>query len=93
MPVAEYGHDEGCSVIGGVVYRGAAIPPLRGAFLFSDYCSGTLWGIDSTSDDLGQPVVLAETGASVSSIVAGSDGEVYLTDLAGGRLLRLVPAG
>ena len=90
MPVTEYGHGAGCSVIGGVVYRGAAISGLRGAYLFSDYCSGTLWAIDSTDQGAQQPAVLHETGASVSSIGTGEDGEVYLTDLAGGRVLRLV---
>ena len=37
-------------------------------------------------------MVLLETGASVSSVSTGDDGEVYLTDL-GGQVLRLVPAG
>ena len=48
-PVAEYPHPTGCAIIGGVVYRGAAIPALRGGYLFSDYCSGTLWAIDAGS--------------------------------------------
>jgi glucose/arabinose dehydrogenase len=90
MPVAEYGHGAGCSVIGGVVYRGGAIPALRGGYLFSDYCSGTLWAIDSTGDGAQEPVVLLETGSSISAIGAGEDGEVYLVDLAQGRVLRLV---
>ena len=93
MPVAEYGHGQGCSIIGGVVYRGAALPSLRGGYLFSDYCSGTLWAIDATSDGTQQPVVLTQTGGSISSIGTGEDGEVYLTDLAGGRVLRLVAGG
>ena len=93
QPVAEYGHELGCSVIGGVVYRGDAIPDLRGAYLFSDYCSGTLWAVDSTTDEPQEPVVLLETGRRISSFGIGEDGEVYLTDLGGGELLRLVPAG
>ncbi len=92
MPVTEYGHGAGCSVIGGVVYRGDAIPALRGAYLFSDYCSGTLWAIDAGMDAVQAPITLLETGRSVSSIGIDEDGEVYLTDLAGGQLLRLVPA-
>jgi glucose/arabinose dehydrogenase len=90
MPVAEYGHGAGCSVIGGVVYRGSAIPALRGGYLFADYCSGTLWAIDATAQGAQEPVVLLETGASISSIGTGEDGEVYLTDLSGGRLGALV---
>lgn len=93
MPVTEYGHGEGCSVIGGVVYRGEAIPALRGAYLFGDYCSGTLWAIDAGLDAAQAPISLLETGSSISSIGLGDDGEIYLTDLAGGRVLKLVPAG
>lgn len=93
MPVAEYGHGLGCSVIGGVVYRGDAIPALRGAYLFSDYCTGTLWALDAAADGAQAPVTILETGASVSSIGAGEDGEVYLTDLGRGRVLRLVASG
>ena len=93
MPVTEYGHGEGCSVIGGVVYRGEAIAALRGAYLFSDYCSGTLWAIDAGLDAAQAPITLLETGSSISSIGLGDDGEVYLTDLAGGRVLKLVPVG
>lgn len=44
LPVLEYGHDVsgGCSVVGGYVYRGSAIPELRGRYLYSDFCSGWL---------------------------------------------------
>jgi glucose/arabinose dehydrogenase len=93
MPVAVYPHPEGCSVIGGMVYRGDAIPALRGAYLFSDYCSGTLWAIDATLDEEQAPFVLAETGRSISSIGIDGTGEIVLTDLGGGELLRLVSAG
>ncbi len=91
MPVAEYSHGEGCAVIGGVVYHGSAIPALRGAYLFSDNCSGTLWAIDAADNGVQVPHVLLQTGASVSSVSTGDDGEVVITDL-GGRLLQVVPA-
>jgi glucose/arabinose dehydrogenase len=42
LPVLEYNHGEGCSITGGFVYRGAAIPELTGHYLYSDYCSGFL---------------------------------------------------
>jgi glucose/arabinose dehydrogenase len=89
MPVTEYGHDQGCAIVGGVVYHGAAIPALDGAYLFGDYCSGTLWAIDAGGGDGQTPVKLLATGLSISSINAGDDGEVYLTDLKG-TVRRLV---
>ena len=90
MPVAEYPHADGCSVIGGVVYRGDAIPALRGAYLFADYCSGTLWALDAALDGEQAPTVLTSTGRNISSIGIDEDGEVWLTDVGGGALLRLV---
>ena len=91
MPVAEYGHDQGCAIVGGVVYRGAAIPALDGAYLFGDYCSGTLWAIDAAGGDQ-TPVKVLTTGLSISSIGTDDAGEVYLTDLKG-TVAQLVPAG
>lgn len=41
-PVAEYPHSEGCSVIGGFVYRGLSIPELTGHYLYADFCRGWL---------------------------------------------------
>jgi glucose/arabinose dehydrogenase len=92
MPVTEYSHGAGCSVIGGEVYRGEAIPALRGAYVFSDYCSGTLWAIDAGLDAVQAPVTLLETGRQVSAIGTDESGEIVMTDL-GGSVLRLVPAG
>jgi glucose/arabinose dehydrogenase len=42
LPVYDYDHSQGCAIIGGYVYRGAAIPELEGSYLFSDLCSGWL---------------------------------------------------
>ncbi|HZD58177.1 MAG TPA: CHRD domain-containing protein, partial [Anaerolineales bacterium] len=36
-PIAEYDHDEGIAVVGGFVYRGDQIPPLRGRYIFGDF--------------------------------------------------------
>ena len=47
LPVAEHrtGSD-GCAVTGGYVYRGASYPALGGTYLYTDFCSGTLWGLN-----------------------------------------------
>lgn len=92
-PVAEYGHDQGCAVVGGPVYRGAAMASLVGGVLFADYCSGLLWAIDAAGPTGQEPVLLAETGRTVSALGEDEAGEAYLTDLSDGVLLRLVPAG
>jgi glucose/arabinose dehydrogenase len=88
-PVTEYPHPQGCSVTGGVVYRGAAFPALAGAYLFSDYCSGTLWAIDAAAAETRVPTVVGESHRSISSFGEDQAGEVYVTDL-GGQLLRIV---
>jgi hypothetical protein len=88
-PVAEYGRSGGCSVTGGYVYRGDDIPALDGVYLFADYCSPGIRGlqvdgatvIDSRTWDL--PV------EEVQSFGQGDDGELYLL-LAGGPVLKLV---
>jgi glucose/arabinose dehydrogenase len=45
-PVAEYSHSGGsCSITGGYVYRGRAIPSFRGRYIYGDYCSGAVWSL------------------------------------------------
>jgi glucose/arabinose dehydrogenase len=90
LPVAEYPHALGCSITGGYVYRGAAIPGLVDAYLFGDYCSGTIWAIDAGLDAVQAPVTLLETGRSIGSFGEDEAGELYVLDLRGGEVLRLV---
>jgi glucose/arabinose dehydrogenase len=45
FPVQVYSHDEGCSITGGYVYRGRAVPAARGRYFYGDYCSGNLWSL------------------------------------------------
>jgi glucose/arabinose dehydrogenase len=92
-PVAEYAHDAagGCSITGGYVYRGTLQPEMRGTYLFGDYCSGRIWTLPSAGGLV--PQLLAETGLSVSSFGEGEDGEVYLVDLAGGGVYRVLAGG
>jgi glucose/arabinose dehydrogenase len=44
-PVAQYSHDEGCSITGGYVYRGSKVAAAKGRYFYGDYCSGTIWSL------------------------------------------------
>jgi glucose/arabinose dehydrogenase len=95
LPITEYGRDRGCSVTGGGVYRGEAIGGLWGWYLFSDYCSGTVFGIPSDAQAPApgaavEPRVLLETSAAVSAFGVDSAGELYLADLGAGTIYRIV---
>jgi len=89
-PVAEYGHDQGCSVTGGHVYRGKAIPALQGAYLYGDFCSGRIWAL---CQGKGPPRLLMNTGLNIASFAEGLDGEVYVLEFGEkGAVYRLVVA-
>ncbi len=87
LPVTEFDHGDGCSVTGGYVYRGDAIPELRGTYLYSDYCSGFVRGFRFAN---GQATgerrfpELEPADHSVSSFGEDSDGELYLLTAGGG---------
>ncbi len=90
-PVAEYGHDQGSSVTGGFVYRGRALPFLRGRYLFGDFGSGTIWTIPSEGAAPHQPRVLLQTNLLISSFGEDEAGELYVLDLRGG-VFKMVAA-
>ena len=92
LPIAEYGHDQGCSVTGGAVYRGTRQPGLQGWYVLSDYCSGRFWLIDAAGGEGQEPVLVLESGRSISAIAPDADGELLATDLGAGELLRVVVA-
>jgi glucose/arabinose dehydrogenase len=85
FPVVTYGHEDGCSVSGGAVYRGTAIPELAPAYVYSDYCSGVLWAYDQ----VGQRTLTLGELDSVTAIRTGPDAELYVLQ-AGGDVLRLI---
>lgn len=87
-PVAEYGRDQGITVIGGVVYRGGQLPEWEGIYLYGDYGSGFIWGLFQGADGSWRNAVLFETGSSITSFGQDENGEVYYVDLAG-NLFRL----
>lgn len=88
-PFAEYSHREGCSVTGGYVYRGAALPELQGIYFFGDYCTGFVWASWRDADGAWQTERFLESGQVISSFGEDEAGELYLVDH-GGTIYRLV---
>ncbi len=91
LPLTEYSHSDGCSVTGGIVYRGNRLTQLRGLYFYSDYCQGWIrsfryangqateartWSLG----DIGQVLSFGEDGA----------GEMYVLS-SNGRVYRFVP--
>lgn len=92
LPVVSYGHDKGCSITGGVVYRGSAIPALQGHYFYSDYCSGLVRSFrledGAAVDQYSWPSL--EPGAGVLSFGRDAAGELYLLGT-NGAAYRIVP--
>ena len=87
QPVAVYSHDAGCSVTGGFVYRGKAVPALSGRYLYGDYCSGTIWSLAAKG---GKTVPRREPFRVAELVSFGEDaaGELYAVSH-GGTVYRV----
>ncbi len=91
-PVAEYSHQLGISVTGGVVVRDPRLPEWQGVYLYGDFGSGIIWGLLRLADGNWENVQLWDTDAGISSFGQDQESRVYLVDYRG-RILRLDPAG
>lgn len=94
-PVAEYSHGEGCSVTGGYVYAGLALPEWQGIYFYGDYCSGVVWGLPAGGDSVpvagnaSAVVPLFQTGFRITTFGSDDFGELYLSDYTTGAVYRL----
>jgi glucose/arabinose dehydrogenase len=88
LPIYEYDHDDGCSITGGHVYRGTAIPDVIGHYFFADFCEG--W-VRSLRPAGGTPQVvewdLGNLGR-ITSFGVDSLGELYVVTV-NGRVYRI----
>jgi glucose/arabinose dehydrogenase len=82
-PVTEYTHAMGCSVTGGVVYRGSRLQAWQGIYLFGDYCSGAVWGLVRDAQGNWQNQILFGSVGRITSFGQDEQGEVYLVDQGG----------
>ena len=90
-PVWEYPTGaEGCSVIGGYVYRGERIPSLDGAYVFGDYCSGKIWAIRYDGQRVTEHLLLADTDLRIASFGQDRKGALYVLSQNSG-IYRLSP--
>lgn len=99
-PIHVYSHGGGrCSITGGYVYRGCAIPSLSGHYFFGDFCSAQIWTFKvvdgSVTEFVDRTAELAPGGGlSISAISSfGEDalGEVYICDQSGGEVFKIIP--
>ena len=89
MPVHEYPHSVGPAVIGGHVYRGSAIPQLRGAYVFMDM-TGPVWAMGAEGSQ-GVVRLDLDIGGVQTSFGEDPDGELYVLTQQNG-LFRLDPS-
>jgi glucose/arabinose dehydrogenase len=90
-PIIERDHSaDDCSIVGGYVYRGTAIPALVGAYLYGDTCTGKIYAAERSGSTTVQNV---ELGISVPSLVSfgqGPNGDLYTVSI-NGTVSRIVP--
>ena len=88
FPITAYSHNAGCSITGGYVYRGTAVPSARGRYFYGDYCNGTIWSLRAVKGKLRGVRREPFRVPNVSSFGEDSAGELYAVGL-GGELYKL----
>jgi glucose/arabinose dehydrogenase len=97
LPVVEYPHEQGCSITGGHVYRGKALPALEGRYFYADFCTGLIrsfvWVNGAVREHWDWKPAIDKKGAitQVSSFGVDGDGELYVVLLTG-SVYQIVPA-
>ena len=89
QPIEVYNHSLGCSVTGGFVYRGSAVPAARGRYFSGDFCSGIVWSlrlVDARATDVRRESFRID---GLASFGEDARGELYAASL-NGRVYRLV---
>ena len=90
FPIVAYSHDHGCSITGGYVYRGKAVPAARGRYFYGNYCAGTVWSLRAVAGKARGVLREPFRVPSLSSFAEDAAGELYAVSLEG-RIYRLTP--
>ena len=91
FPVTEYSHAVGDAVVGGYVYRGSAIPALKGDYLYADYGTGRVWFKAGSHAPAHILTGISQKLTLISSFGQDASGELYLSSLSNGNIYKLVP--
>jgi len=84
FPIVVYGHNNGnCSLTGGYLYRGKAMPAARGRYFYGDYCSGTIWSLRAVRGKLRSNRREGIHVSSLSSFAEDAAGELFAVSLDG----------
>jgi glucose/arabinose dehydrogenase len=89
MPIAQYSHQVGCSIAGGYVYRGKAVPSAVGRYFYGDSCSDRVWSLKVRNGKATglrlEPFTVSKDdyGFGLVSFGEDADGELYLVSIAG----------
>jgi glucose/arabinose dehydrogenase len=90
FPVAQYTHDDGCSITGGAVYRGTRVPELTGRYVYGDFCTGVLWSLEPRPGRGARDVRRERaTVPQLTHIGTDLDGELLVAS-ANGEIARIV---
>ncbi len=94
-PIFELNHAAGrCSITGGYVYRGCAIPDLQGTYFFADYCANDIWTLEYDGVAVSNFTLRTELNTnSITSFGEDAFGELYVCNQNGGQVRKIVPDG
>ncbi len=91
LPTVAYSHAEGCSVTGGYVYRGSALPTLVGHYVYGDYCSGWIRTFRLVGREVADEMALElAVVPNLTSFGLDGAGELYVLSQ-NGNVYRIVP--
>lgn len=92
LPIIDYARAGGrCSVTGGFVYRGGAIPALQGAYVYGDFCSGEVFALRYDGERVTEQDTLARLNGQLSTFAQDAQGEIYALSYGNGAIFKLVP--
>jgi hypothetical protein len=96
-PRYQYAHTVGrCSITGGYVYRGTALPEVAGLYFFGDFCTGEIWTLDPSSEALVDRTadLSPAAGATFQLVGFGEDGagELLVVQMGAGTVYRVLPS-